>query len=76
MKTFLIILSILVLSCNNDWGESKCEYQIDTPYVMSTRDTTFQTDICNDTVGVWIWTPLKYYLYNKDSVKIDSLIIY
>jgi hypothetical protein len=76
MKTFLIILSILVLSCNNDWGESKCEYQIDTPYVMSTRDTTYQTDICNDTVGVWIWTPLKYYLYNKDSVKIDSLIIY
>jgi hypothetical protein len=76
MKTFLTILSIIVLSCNNDWGESKCEYQIDTPYVMSTRDTTFQTDICNDTVGVWIWTPEKYYLYNKDSVKIDSLIIY
>jgi hypothetical protein len=31
--------------------------------------------LCNDTVGVWIWTPVKYYLYNKDSVKIDSLII-
>jgi hypothetical protein len=74
MNKLLLILLVLC-SCNNDWGESKCEYQIDTPYVMSTRDTTFQTDICNDTVGVWIWTPVKYYLYNKDSVKIDSLII-
>jgi hypothetical protein len=74
MKLFLLFLIAVVLSCNNDWGESKCEYQIDTPYVMSTRES-FQTDICNDTVGVWIWTPLKYYLYNKDSVKIDSLTI-
>jgi hypothetical protein len=73
MKLLLLILTICILSCNNDADWGKCEYQIDTPYVMSTRDTTFQTDICNDTVGVWIWYSDKYRLYTKDSVLIDSL---
>jgi hypothetical protein len=74
MKTFLIILSILVLSCNNDWGESKCPYTVNEELIRSTRDTTYQ--LCDngyDTVGVWIWYSDKYRLYTKDSVLIDSL---
>jgi hypothetical protein len=73
MKTFLTILSIIVLSCNNDWGESKCPYTVNEESVRSTRDTTFQVDDCDDTVGVWIWYSDKYRLYTKDSVLIDSL---
>lgn len=74
MKVFLIVLSLIVLSCNNDWGESKCEYTVDEQAVMATRDMTYQVDHCDDTVGVWIWYPGIYRLHKSDSTVIDSLI--
>jgi hypothetical protein len=72
MKLLLLILTICILSCNNDADLGKCEYTINQEQVKQS-DRSYQ--LCDngvDTVGLWVYEIDRYNLYDKDSAVINS----